>query len=62
MVDGLVHGTRLPFTYKVSQFLLPPKFKMPQIDAYDGGENPAEKPKNKHNEKHSKIMQNKKFV
>lgn len=36
VVDGLVHGTKLPFIDKESQFPLLPKFKVPQIDAYDG--------------------------
>ena len=35
-LDDLVHRTDSPFTTTVNSFLLPQKFRMPQIESYDG--------------------------
>ena len=35
-MDTLVQKTKSPFTAEVLHFLLPAKFKMPQIEAFDG--------------------------
>ena len=35
-LDELVHQTDSPFTAPVTSFLLPAKFRMSQIEAYDG--------------------------
>ena len=35
-LDNLVNRTDLPFTAPVNSFPLPSKFRMPQIDSYDG--------------------------
>ena len=39
-LDDLVHQTDSPFTASVSSFPLPPKFRMPQVDSYDGSKDP----------------------
>ena len=39
-LDELVHRTDSPFTASVTSFLFPTKFKMPQMDAYDGSRDP----------------------
>ena len=35
-LDNLVHRTDSPFTMAVDSFPLPPKFRMPQMENYDG--------------------------
>ena len=35
-VEDLVHRTDSPFTASISDHSLPPKFKMPSLDSYDG--------------------------
>ena len=35
-IDDLVHQIDSPFTASISSHLLPPKFKMPSLDSYDG--------------------------
>ena len=35
-VDDLVHRTDSPFTASINSHPLPPKFKMPSLDSYDG--------------------------
>jgi len=40
--DELVHETNLPFTSPVTSFPLPPKFHMPQIEAYNGSKDPLD--------------------
>ena len=39
-LDKLVHPTDSPFTAPVTFFPLPTKFRMPQIEAYDGLKDP----------------------
>ena len=39
-VDDLVHQTNSPFTASINSYPLPPKFKMPSLDSYDGMRNP----------------------
>ena len=39
-VEDLVHRTDSPFTASISDHSLPPKFKMPSLDSYDGTRNP----------------------
>ena len=39
-VDDLVHRTNSPFTTSINDHPLPPKFKMPSLDSYDGTRNP----------------------
>ena len=41
-LDKLVHWTDLPFTATVTSFPLPPKFRMPQVGAYDGSKDPLD--------------------
>ena len=36
LVDDLVHRTNSPFTASINSHPLPPKFKMPSLDSYDG--------------------------
>ena len=40
LVDDLVHRTNSPFTASINIHPLPPKFKMPSLDSYDGTHNP----------------------
>ena len=35
-VEDLVHRTDSPFTASINGHPLPPKFKMPSLDTYDG--------------------------
>ena len=35
-VDDLVYRTNSPFTTSINSHPLPPKFKMPSLDSYDG--------------------------
>ena len=35
-LDDLVHRTDSPFTMSVNSFPLPPQFRMPQVENYDG--------------------------
>ena len=39
-VEDLVHRTDSPFTASVNRHPLPPKFKMPSLDSYDGARDP----------------------
>ena len=39
-VDDLVHQTDSPFTASINSHPLPPKFKMPSLDLYDGTRDP----------------------
>ena len=41
-LNKLVHRTDLPFTAPVTSFPLPPKFCMPQVEAYDGSKDPLD--------------------
>ena len=41
-LDDLVHRTDSPFTTTVNSFLLPQKFRMPQIESYDGAKDPLD--------------------
>ena len=41
-MDTLVQQTESPFTAKVLHFPLPAKFKMPQIEAFDGAKDPVD--------------------
>ena len=40
LVDDLVHRTDSPFTTSINIHHLPPKFKMPSLDSYDGTHDP----------------------
>ena len=44
-VDDLVNRTDSPFTTSVNSFPLPQKFRMPQIESYDGVKDPLRSPK-----------------
>ena len=39
-IEDLVHRTDLPFTASINGHPLPPKFKMPSLDSYDGTRDP----------------------
>lgn len=41
-IDGLIQGTKLPFSAQIMELPLPPKFKMPQIDMYEGFKDPVD--------------------
>ena len=41
-LNELVHRTDSPFTAPVTSFSLPPKFRMPQVEAYDGSKDPLD--------------------
>ena len=41
-LDKLIHRTDLPFTAPITSFPLPPKFRMPQVEAYDGSKDPLD--------------------
>ena len=41
-LDDFVHRTDSPFTALVTSFPLPPKFRMPQVENYDGSKNPLD--------------------
>ena len=41
-LNELVHRTDLPFTALVTSLPLPPKFRMPQVEAYDGSKDPLD--------------------
>ena len=41
-LDDLVNRTDLPFTATVNSYPLPSKFRMPQIDSYDGVKDPLD--------------------
>ena len=40
-VDDLVHRTDFPFTTSINGHPLPPKFKIPSLDSYDGTRDPC---------------------
>ena len=40
--DELVHRTNSPFTASVTSFVFPPKFCMPQVEAYDESKDPLD--------------------
>ena len=39
-VEDFVHRTDSPFMASINDHPLPPKFKMPSLDSYDGTRNP----------------------
>ena len=41
-LDDLVHWTDSPFTASVTSFPLPPKFRMPQMETYNGSKDPLD--------------------
>ena len=41
-LNKLVHQMNLAFTTPVTSFPFPPKFRMPQIEAYDGSKDPLD--------------------
>ena len=41
-LDELVHRMDLPFTALVTSFPFPPKFRMPQVEAYNGSKDPLD--------------------
>ena len=41
-LDNLVHRTDSPFTTSVNSFPLPQKFRMLQIESYDGAKDPLD--------------------
>ena len=41
-LDNLINRTDSPFTASVNSFPLPHKFRMPQIDSYDGVNDPLD--------------------
>ena len=41
-MDALVQQTESPFTVEVLHFSLPAKFRMPQIEAFDGTKDPVD--------------------
>ena len=41
-MDTLVQQTESPFTADVLHFLLPAKFRMPQIEAFNGAKDPVD--------------------
>ena len=41
-LDKLVHRTELPFMALVTSFPLLPKFRMPQVETYDGSKDPLD--------------------
>ena len=41
-LDNLVHRINSPFTTSVNSFSLPQKFRMPQIESYDGANDPLD--------------------
>ena len=42
LVDDLIHRTDSPFTASINSHPLPPKFKMPSLDSYDGTRDPCD--------------------
>ena len=41
-LDDLVNRTNSPFTIPVNSYPLPQKFRMPQVDSYDGVKDPLD--------------------
>ena len=41
-LNELIHRTDSPFTTPVTSFPLPPKFRTPQVEAYDGSKDPLD--------------------
>ncbi len=41
-LDCLVHKTDSPFTGDVVSYLLPSKFRMPQLESFDGSKDPLD--------------------
>ena len=41
-LDELVHRIDSPFTASITSFPLPSKFRMPQVEAYDGSKDPLD--------------------
>ena len=41
-LDDLVHRTDSPFTKSINSFPLPSKFRMPQVESYDGNKDPLD--------------------
>ena len=41
-VDGIIKRTNSPFTANVLKCSLPPKFRLPQLEVYDGTKDPLD--------------------
>ena len=41
-LDDLVHRTNSPFTISINSFPLSPKFRISQIESYDGAKDPLD--------------------
>ena len=41
-LDGMIKRTDSPFTTSVLECPLPPKFRLPQLEVYDGTKNPLD--------------------
>ena len=41
-LDNLVHQTDSPFNTSINSFPLPPKFRIPQVENYDGNNDPLD--------------------
>ena len=41
-LDNLVHQTDSPFNTSINSFPLPPKFRIPQVENYDGNKDPLD--------------------
>ena len=41
-LDGMIQRTDSPFTTKVLNHSLPPKFRLPQLESYDGSKDPLD--------------------
>ena len=41
-LDGMIKRKNSPFTKEALECPLPPKFKLPQLEYYDGGTNPLD--------------------
>ena len=41
-LDGMIKRTDSPFTARVLEYPLPPKFRLPQLEVYDGTKDPLD--------------------
>ena len=41
-LNNLVHQTDSPFNTSINSFPLPPKFRIPQVENYDGNKDPLD--------------------
>lgn len=41
-IDDLIHKVGSPFTVSIITHPLPPKFRMPTLDSYDGSQDPSD--------------------